>query len=473
MAFFIDNFTETSDTELSLHSPDTGTGWTKVRGINNGVKDLGVVSDLYADAGDKLDAGATPSGGNNDGGLYTADETYPSANYTVEAIFLQVAAADDPNWLAVRIQDVDNFYALRFTGAAAQLYKCVANSWTALGSDQGAVAAVNDKIELHINGTTLSFDINDVEQDSVTDSDISNAGKAGVGQGHLGAVAGDDFNAQELDSFAVTDLGGGSVSVDITANVVSATFSVLSPSVSIREDVIATPNVLTASFSVLSPSVSVDVSKSVEITPNVLSASFSVLSSNVNVSASKISTPNVLSATFSVLSPSIGASRSVNISVGVLGATFSVQSPSVSVTKSIVATPSELIATFSVQSPSVSVTKSVEINANVLTATFSVLSPSISIVAGVNVSANVLTATFSVQSPSVSIIVAGLDSLIGVRLVLESRIEKVINYDSMISKRYVGRNRIEKILNEDSEMDKEYVAVSRISKRILEKSHIV
>ena len=84
-AFFTDNFTVASDTELSAHTPSgPGTSWTKIRGIVASVKDLGSGCDVHVDAGnDDLEgAGSTPAG-NNDGALYTADVAYPSANYKV------------------------------------------------------------------------------------------------------------------------------------------------------------------------------------------------------------------------------------------------------------------------------------------------------------------------------------------------------------------------------------------------------
>ena len=75
-----------------------------------------------------------------------------------------IGPADDPNWLAVRVQDVDNFIAARITTASAQIYKCSSNTFTAIGADTGGMLAGSvatfsvegDTVTLEDDGTIIA-----------------------------------------------------------------------------------------------------------------------------------------------------------------------------------------------------------------------------------------------------------------------------------------------------------------------------
>ncbi|MHA1400148.1 MAG: LamG domain-containing protein [Candidatus Heimdallarchaeaceae archaeon] len=204
---FEDYFTEGGNPDLENHTPDIGNSWTKIETINSG----GLIA--YG-ALNQLRSNGT---GTSKGSLYTADITYPN-NYYASMTMTYGDSADDTNTIAVRIQDEDNYYAVRFNTQVFQLYKVVGGTATALGSAQGAVASNGDTIKLEIDGTTLTAYINGSSQQSETVTDHSSAGKAGVGMG-ANVVVTDDQSAQQLDDFRVEALvdpnaTGGDISYD-------------------------------------------------------------------------------------------------------------------------------------------------------------------------------------------------------------------------------------------------------------------
>lgn len=201
--FFDDTFTEASNTTLASHTPNTGTSWTLV--IGTGPRTLQVES--------TADQVRSDGNGGNQGVIYSADATYPSANYEVQFTLVATISSIIPVYFFARLQDQENMYAVRLlpSTGTCQLYKKVSGTWTALGSLFDAPANGSVCV-LGINGTSLYFKDDGVQVASATDSDISAAGKAGVGEGG-GAelvVSTDDMGATNfLDNFSVTDLGTG------------------------------------------------------------------------------------------------------------------------------------------------------------------------------------------------------------------------------------------------------------------------
>ena len=210
MAIFQDNFTDSNGTALDAHTPDTGDGWTE----------------LWSSAFDNIEIQsnqARPETALGDGIIYTADATYPSADYDVECTMVTLASGtDDPMYLLVRIQDQENMYAIRLnegTGTC-QLYKKVTGTWTALGSTFNAPAD-GSVIKLEIIGTTLKFYDDGSEAASASDSDISSAGKGGIASGGGAELvnSSDDMNAGNLwDSLTITEQAGGAAVVIPTLN---------------------------------------------------------------------------------------------------------------------------------------------------------------------------------------------------------------------------------------------------------------
>lgn len=205
MAFFNDTFTEAVSTILESHLPDLGNSWTRLWATDATTRFLQVIT-----------AGNLRCNGNTGdyGLMYTADVTYPSANYEVQATFITTFSTITPIYILARVQDQENMYAVRLVlssgGNNAQLYKKVSGSWSTLGSV--VTIADGSVVKLSVNGSAIKVYDDGAEVVSVTDSGISTAGKAGLAHG--GGVelvdSLDDVRAVSMvDNFSVTDLGAG------------------------------------------------------------------------------------------------------------------------------------------------------------------------------------------------------------------------------------------------------------------------
>jgi hypothetical protein len=200
MAIFSDTFADTDGVVLQSHTPDVGTSWTRLWGSAAGV-----------DA--EINTNRCRSDGTlNSGVIYTADATYPSADYDITWTDVGlVALAARPMYAFVRIQDQENMYAVYLSKAtnACSLYKKVAGTWTAVGSlfDEPADGSV---CKLEIIGTTLTFYDDGVSVATATVSDHASAGKAGIGFGGGAELVtnGDDGSVSNIiDTLTVNDLG--------------------------------------------------------------------------------------------------------------------------------------------------------------------------------------------------------------------------------------------------------------------------
>ncbi len=196
---FQDTFTENSDTELSLHTPDIGTGWTQIISIDNGVEKPGKT--LEADDNDRLDR---DSCGTSDGALYQITDTIPSPNYEVSVFQIRGDTNDDSNIIAARIQDKNNMYAFKWNQTGSRLWKRINGTWVTMSQ---TLSGVNNShtITLRVQGSTITVLDNGNTLVSVTDTSFSSAGKAGIGMGAV-ITPGDDCSRQRLDNFTVTQL---------------------------------------------------------------------------------------------------------------------------------------------------------------------------------------------------------------------------------------------------------------------------
>lgn len=205
-----DGFTgEIADVELSLHTPDTtGTSWTKIRGRSNGSANLGTASDIKIDfAGARLDGGAsTCSGG--DGAIYTCQGTYPTANYSVSAVG-NFNNADDPNWLACRVIDINNMYVVRIDNGGTQIYILENDVLTAQGSEQAGMDDGSTAILYCGDAADNEIRVTDdgVEVHKITDSTHTGTGEGGMGFGELSTGTEDCASGERWYNALITDLG--------------------------------------------------------------------------------------------------------------------------------------------------------------------------------------------------------------------------------------------------------------------------
>jgi hypothetical protein len=201
---FEDLFTETVSTNLATHVPDTGLSWTQLQVTGIRLFQVNAAVDQLRCDGNEGDAGF----------IYTADVAYPSANYEVQSTFITTFSTITPFYIMARIQDAENMYAVRLVLSSgsnnAQLYKKVAGTWSTLGST--VTIADGSVVKLSVNGTAIKVYDDGSEVISVTDSDISAAGEAGLGHGGGAELvtSTDDVRAVAMtDNFSVDDLGAG------------------------------------------------------------------------------------------------------------------------------------------------------------------------------------------------------------------------------------------------------------------------
>jgi sugar lactone lactonase YvrE len=196
---FYDAFTEVSTTELTLHTPNTGSNWQRIYS--------GSTAATISVRGGLGQSGPTSTIANS-GSLYVASASMSTPNYEVKFTMAVQTSADDNIWLAARILDFNNFYAVKWSTTAANciLYKKVAGVWTALGTAGYSYAGTNIDLSLRVVGNNI-FVINAGRLIlSTTDSSITGSGFAGYGAGNLGAVATDDLsNVWEIKNFTVTE----------------------------------------------------------------------------------------------------------------------------------------------------------------------------------------------------------------------------------------------------------------------------
>jgi hypothetical protein len=176
MELFTDTFTTVSTVNLQDHAPDIGTSWTELWATSSGTG----INCRDLDFAQQDDA-------SNSGAIYTADATYSGADYYIQCNFRSLSAnTTHPIYLFARIQDQENMYAVRLNDQGGsntcQLYKKVSGTWSALGSAFNPPAD-GSVVKLEIISSSLKFYDDGVEIASATDTDITAAGKAGIGGG--------------------------------------------------------------------------------------------------------------------------------------------------------------------------------------------------------------------------------------------------------------------------------------------------
>ena len=195
----LDTFTEASDTDIELHTPDTGSGYS-LEYSSSGVlpDDLPIVSAGNGWMQPERDE-------ENDGYIYTNDTVPSIADYEVRATIRRQQSSDDTFWIFFRYVDEDNFYGLQIANNTSYtaLWKKVGGTSTRLGylnyyvntstadglNIDVAVRGIGDKITIFYEGEYRGTWI---------DSDITSVGKAGFG---FGSILQDQLTSQEIDDY--------------------------------------------------------------------------------------------------------------------------------------------------------------------------------------------------------------------------------------------------------------------------------
>ncbi|GAF85333.1 unnamed protein product, partial [marine sediment metagenome] len=179
-----DTFTESSDTDLTSHTPDIGTGWTKVYDNTTDQTDAQItaVTDIVVATTSELSKGQT----------YTAQ---PAPSSVDQDISVTIKALEpDSGTIACgifgRMADTENYYAVRIlpndhaTSNSVELWKFQNNAATSLGS-YDATLAVGTVIKLEIWDAHKKVYIDGVERISSTNNDLTAAGTWGIFWGYF------------------------------------------------------------------------------------------------------------------------------------------------------------------------------------------------------------------------------------------------------------------------------------------------
>ena len=202
---FQDLFVETINSpELNGHTPNIGTGWTRIFQSNASARIMVLANTNQA----RPDTTQTFQGV-----IYQANGSYTSANYEVKAFFNEIPPTDLSNfdvfWLFGRIQNINNFYAVRFgvQNNDCAIYKKVFSGFTLLKqfSSLNSTFRENLSVCLRLHNDNISVFFNDLLVCSVQDNSIASAGSAGIGVGNIGVRGNDSIDIKtRFKNFTVT-----------------------------------------------------------------------------------------------------------------------------------------------------------------------------------------------------------------------------------------------------------------------------
>lgn len=209
-----DTFTEASDTAITSHTPETGSGYTIQFRTDAGI-DPGVWS-----ATDQASPALTFNAASSTALLITAGTSLSSAEYTISTQLggtISGSSTIKAVWVLARFADTSNYYAAGIYPPAnatdKRIIKNVGGIKTELASaDTGTVSGdtfdfiVTDASkELQRNGASIPL--------STSDNAITAAGLAGFGWGAVGTVTSDEVTGPGSDTtlnfFTVDETGGG------------------------------------------------------------------------------------------------------------------------------------------------------------------------------------------------------------------------------------------------------------------------
>jgi len=173
MAALVDNFTG-SAAELSTHTSDSSHTWSNLSPATFAINLTGSGT-VYS---------VSTAGNFN---VYVSSYTPPSADYTVKLTLDPKSDLNNASGVMGRESGASisalNGYLGRYdqTDNEFQLFKCVAGSFTALGTDYAASLSAGDTLELVMQGDQISVKVNGTTRiGPVTDTSITSAGTAAL-----------------------------------------------------------------------------------------------------------------------------------------------------------------------------------------------------------------------------------------------------------------------------------------------------
>lgn len=206
-----DTFTEASTTVLTAHTPSpTGTSWVEEENTTAG----GTNNFEIVGAADNVKSEATEASVRI---VATSRPDPTEADVDVEGVMVTTnASSDDPFGFVARWADASNWYSAGTypAGAAAdkKIVKEVTGTVTEIASGDDGMAD-GDTMRFELRGSALKLFHNAAEVLSVTDSDLSAAGSAGIMVGNLWTSSDDVGQNWDFDNYKVTEFAaaGGAV----------------------------------------------------------------------------------------------------------------------------------------------------------------------------------------------------------------------------------------------------------------------
>jgi hypothetical protein len=196
--FISDDFTEAVTTALQSHTPNIGSGWIKSY--------AGTATNINVFGGGGYAIAA--SAGTNVGFIYTTNATFSSADYEVSTNITSWTTGDDVLWVIFRYVDNSNFYGVRIslTGSDFRLYKVLAGVATIINSSINiTLTNISQTFKASVIGSAISLYLDSTLLGTWYDSDLTAAGKCGIGMGNIniGITTDDIVTAWRLNNFKV------------------------------------------------------------------------------------------------------------------------------------------------------------------------------------------------------------------------------------------------------------------------------
>lgn len=169
-----DNFNRADESPL-------GTNWTQSGDFN-----LRLLSNAVA---------TDPAIGGYNYTYWSGSGTFATNQYAQ----VKVVAGNTSEWLGVSVRGSSGnmYYVMCSIGSGAEFGKIVSNTQT-IFSSAGASVSANDVIKITVSGTTVTWYINGVQQEQVTDSSLSSGVGGLCGYGGASTATIDDWEAGNL-----------------------------------------------------------------------------------------------------------------------------------------------------------------------------------------------------------------------------------------------------------------------------------
>jgi hypothetical protein len=219
-----DSFTEVSNTLLNLHTPDTGSGWSRVQ--------IGAFTTPTMTVFGATNTAGPTSTVADQGVIYRQDTPLTSPDYEVSINLVTQDSSDDVLWLFARYQDGNNWYGVRWSTSQSTcilvrklngIFTTLATLLTApvVGATTLSIR-VQDGIIVVTNGGNVVM--------SAYDPYITSAGYAAIGGGNIGLTSTDDFDATwKFDNFQVRYYQPGIQTSNITGSLNISNIVTLTP----------------------------------------------------------------------------------------------------------------------------------------------------------------------------------------------------------------------------------------------------